>query len=588
LRTRGVGHGQLIGLSLDRSLDMVVALLGVLKAGAAYVPLDTAFPVDRLRFIAEDSGLDAVLTTFSGPAGDAHRAQCCAVLPEETPKLMLEELADGTEGEGDPDLEPVTPDSLAYVLYTSGSTGRPKGVEVTHGNVVNFLESMAGEPGVTESDVLLAVTTLSFDIAVLEILLPLIVGGRKVIAPREVAADGARLAELLSTSGATVMQATPATWRMLIEAGYHPDTGLKVLCGGETLSAELAAALTDGGAEVWNLYGPTETTVWSAVSRVAAGQAPVLGRPVANTQLYVLDPHGQPVPAGVPGDIFIGGAGVARGYRHRPELTAERFVSDPFSGGPETRMYQTGDRGMFGADGALQFLGRSDHQLKVRGFRIEPGEIEAALIRHVGVHEVAVVGQHRSDGDVRLVAFVRSEPQSFSAESFRRFLSDRLPSYMIPSIFARVDEFPATANGKVDRAALAVRALDAGSEPQPVAREAVAPRTELEGTIASIWRDVLGVEQVGVLDSFFDLGGHSLLAARVVSRVEANLGVRLPINLFAVRPTVADHAEFVTTERARHDKQVAEMLEWVEGLSEEDAIQHLESLRRQEAGSRSK
>jgi acyl-coenzyme A synthetase/AMP-(fatty) acid ligase/acyl carrier protein len=438
-------------------------------------------------------------------------------------------------------------------------------VEVTHGNVVNFLESMAGEPGVTESDVLLAVTTLSFDIAVLEILLPLIVGGRTVIAPREVAADGARLAELLSTSGATVMQATPATWRMLIEAGYHPDTGLKVLCGGEALSAELAAALTDGGAEVWNLYGPTETTVWSAVSRVAAGQTPVLGRPVANTQLYVLDPHGQPVPAGVPGDIFIGGAGVARGYRHRPELTAERFVSDPFSGGPETRMYQTGDRGMFSADGALQFLGRSDHQLKVRGFRIEPGEIEAALIRHVGVHEVAVVGQHRSDGDVRLVAFVRSEPQSFSAESFRRFLSDRLPSYMIPSIFARVDEFPATANG-----------------------EAVAPRTELEGTIASIWRDVLGVEQVGVLDSFFDLGGHSLLAARVVSRVEANLGVRLPINLFAVRPTVADHAEFVTTERARHDKQVAEMLEWVEGLSEEDAIQHLESLRRQEAGSRSK
>ncbi len=576
LQVHGAGPGRLIGLAFERSLEMLVALLGILKSGAAYVPFDTAFPADRLRFIADDSGIAAVLTTLTGPSSELLQIQCCAVVPDSTPRLLLEDL-EAPEG---PDpiataAARVSPVDLAYVLYTSGSTGSPKGVEVTHRSVVNFLESMAREPGLADDDVLLAVTTLSFDIAVLELFLPWVVGARVVLASRETAGDGQRLAEALAACRATVMQATPSTWRMLVEAGFRPGPDLKVLCGGEALSASLAADLTASGAEVWNLYGPTETTVWSAVARVRPGRPPDLGSAIGNTWIYVLDPAGQPVPVGVAGEICIGGVGVARGYRHRPELTAQRFVADPNADVSGARMYRTGDRGAFGNDGALRFLGRLDHQLKVRGFRVEPAEIEAALARHADVQQAVVVGQRGAGDDTRLLACVRCDPDHFSPESFRRFLSDRLPSYMLPAVFARIDEWPMTPNGKVDRAALSALSVDASSVPR--ASALVPPRDDLEAQVADIWRQVLGVDDLGVRDGFFELGGHSLLAARVVSRVESALGVRLPISLFTARPTVEEHARFIADERRGREERRAKLLDWVESLSEEDAVRYLKS-----------
>ncbi len=366
-----------VGIALERSLDMVVALLGVLKAGGAYVPLDPSYPAERLAFMQEDAGLAAVLT-------------------EESLLDVPEVARTPRSGVGE--------DNAAYVIYTSGSTGRPKGVQIPHGALSNFLASMAETPGFGADDTLLAVTSLSFDIAGLELYLPLVVGGRVVLASREEAANGQRLQELIAESGATVLQATPATWRLLLESGWQGGEGLKALCGGEALSPVLAASLGQRVGSLWNLYGPTETTVWSTVEEIR-GEGPILiGKPIANTEAYVLDGAGQPAPVGVPGELLLGGAGLARGYLARPELTAERFVPDPFGTG--SRLYRTGDLARYRADGRLECLGRIDTQVKVRGFRIELGEIEAALARHPEVAAAVVVAREEASGDRRLVAYV--------------------------------------------------------------------------------------------------------------------------------------------------------------------------------------
>ncbi len=374
----------LVALCVERSPEMVVALLAILKAGAGYVPLDPSWPEERLAFMRDDAGAVLAIT-------------------EESLAELWEEL------DSYPTTNPATvatSEALAYVIYTSGSTGRPKGVEISHGALINFLASMRRQPGLVADDTLLAVTTLSFDIAALEIFLPLTVGASVHIVPREVAQDGPRLAETLSLTGATVMQATPATWRMLVESGWEGSPGLKVLCGGESLSRELGQQLLARSASVWNLYGPTETTVWSTLQRVVENQPISIGRPIANTQVYVVDGHGQPVPEGVPGELLIGGAGVARGYHGRPELTAQKFIDDPFSGRPGARLYRTGDRVRWLADGTLEYLGRIDHQVKIRGFRIEPGEIEAAVRQHPGVSQAVVHAIEDRQGDKRLVAYV--------------------------------------------------------------------------------------------------------------------------------------------------------------------------------------
>jgi amino acid adenylation domain-containing protein len=540
LRARGVGPGRLVGIFVHRGLDMMVGLLGVLKAGAAYVPMDPAFPSDRLAFMLADSGASLVLTQLS---------LADAVPGDGTPALCLDGLDWSALPRTDGRLEVPAPSDRAYVIYTSGSTGKPKGVEVPHGALVNFLLSMQREPGFTADDVLLAVTTLSFDIAGLELWLPLITGGRVALLSREDTWDAEALARALEASGATVMQATPATWRLLIDDDWLGSARLKALCGGEALPQALARELFARTRELWNMYGPTETTIWSTVDRVDSEAWEVsIGRPIANTQVYVLDERLRPVPIGVPGELYIGGAGVALGYLNRPELTAERFVPDPFNVGSGARLYRTGDRARLRGDGRAEYLGRLDFQVKLRGFRIELGEIEAALESHPGVGQAVVAVHERSAIDKRLVAYIVAEGDGApDPAELRRALAETLPDYMIPSAFVFLDAFPLTPNGKVDRRALPAPEGAALA----TAAEYVEPTGDLERQIASAWREVLRVDRVGKHDNFFDLGGNSLLILQVHSRVKRLFERDLPVVKMFEYPTVSSLASFMSAPQSR-------------------------------------
>ncbi len=403
---------------------------------------------------------------------------------------------------------------------------------------------MRGLLAIKEEDGLLAVTTLSFDIAALEIFLPLIVGARVELIERDVAADGARLSDRVNDPGITLLQATPATWRLLLEAGWRGKPTLQMLCGGEALPRALADRLLDKGARLWNVYGPTETTIWSSSWRVEPGKAPIsIGRPIANTRLYVLDKRLRPVPVGVIGELFIGGAGLARGYRNRPGLTAERFIPDPFGTAAGGRLYRTGDLARWRGDGTVECLGRIDHQVKIRGFRIELGEIEAALARHPAVREAAVAARPDATGELGLAAYVvtRDGAEASSPAELRRWLLDKIPEYMVPSAFVRLDALPLTPNGKVDRQAL----------PNPVegvlaeAANFVPARGPVEATIAEIWAELLGASNIGVHDNFFERGGHSLLAMQLVARVRHTFDVEPSLQEFLDTPTVAELARAV-------------------------------------------
>jgi amino acid adenylation domain-containing protein len=536
LRSRGVGPEAVVGVCVERSPDLLVALLGVLKAGGAYVPLDPAFPRERLLFMLRDAGVQVLLTQESLRAKLSDSTARFICLDSDWTAISKQPSENCTSG--------VEPENLAYVIYTSGSTGQPKGVEVPHRALSNFLASMQVKPGLTEKDTLLAVTTASFDIAALELYLPLTVGARVNLVSRDTATDGERLRERLATSGATCMQATPTTWRMLVNAGWEGDAGLKVLCGGESLPRELANELVARASSVWNMYGPTETTVWSALHQVTSTAGPVLvGRPIANTELYVLDSEMQPSPIGVPGELYIGGDGLARGYRNRPELTAEKFVPHPFSRETGARLYNTGDLARYRVDGNLELLGRRDHQVKIRGFRVELGEIEAALAEHPAVQATAVVMREEAPGEQRLVAYAVLHPGSLArAEELRSFLKSKLPDYMLPARFEFLDSLPVSPSGKVDR-----RALPApGSERLESESSYVAPRTEGEKKLAAIWADVLQLDRVSIHDNFFDLGGHSLLAVKLVARVESALGKKLPVISIFQLPTISELAPLLS------------------------------------------
>nr|AHZ46176.1 NRPS [uncultured bacterium 14-4D] len=528
LTTMGVGEESRVGVYLERSLEMVVALVGVLKAGGAYVPLDPSFPRQRLQFMMRDADVAVVLSqtelTASMPEHDATVLE----MDGEWPTIARESAAAVTS--------PARADTLAYVIYTSGSTGAPKGVQIEHRALVNFLCSMQREPGLVLEDRLLAVTTLSFDIAGLELYLPLITGGTVIVASREETSDGRRLAELIHSSRATVMQATPATWRMLLDSGWKGERRLKVLCGGERLARELADELVERCETLWNVYGPTETTIWSTVQHMEAGAGPVLvGRPIANTTVYLLDAHAHPVPTGVAGELWIGGEGLARGYLDRDELTAERFVPDPFADSDGARMYRTGDLARYRPNGELEVLGRLDHQVKARGFRIELGEIESVLATHPEIRQVVVVAREDAPGDPRLVAYFAAESNSPSVSELRAHLQQKLPDYMVPSAFVALDALPLTPNGKVD-----TNALPAPDETRPeLDHHYVAPRNSLELQLAAIWQDVLGVERVGVHDNFFELGGHSLMAVRLFAKIEDLLGSHLPLATLFRASTIA-------------------------------------------------
>jgi amino acid adenylation domain-containing protein len=505
-----------------------------MKAGGAYVPIDPTYPAERISFVLNDASVPLLLTQESlfktVNIGAARR--------------IFLDTEWTTIARHSSDAPPIatTADDLAYVIYTSGSTGKPKGVEISHRAVVNLLLSMSKKPGLKANDTLLAVTTLSFDIAGLELFLPLAVGAKLVIASREAAADGNFLLSRIVSSGATVMQATPVTWKLLIEAGWEGKPALKVLCGGEAFPRDLANELVRRAPSVWNMYGPTETTIWSSTLQVKAGEGPVpIGPPIDNTQFYVLDAANQLVPIGVAGELHIGGDGLARGYFHRPELTAEKFVSDPFRSniGSNTdlttsaRMYKTGDLVRRAPDGTIEFLGRLDHQVKLRGFRIELGEIETALARYPGVREAVVIVREDIPGDKRLVAYVTSDQQAITVATVREALTGKLPNYMLPSAVVRLDAMPLTPNGKIDR-----KALPAPDTGRSARREFVAPRTEQEKTLSAIWAEVLHLERVGIQDNLFELGADSLHIFQIVARA-GKAGMKIPPALILKHRTIA-------------------------------------------------
>jgi acyl-coenzyme A synthetase/AMP-(fatty) acid ligase/acyl carrier protein len=432
------------------------------------------------------------------------------------------------------------------VIYTSGSTGEPKGVEVSHRSVANLIAEMREHPGIGENDVLANLTTPSFDLSVPDWYLPLTAGARLAIVPREATLDGVELADWLARTGATIVQATPTTWQMLVDAGWKGSEQLKIVCGGEALPRSLAEELLARSASVWHMYGPTETTVWSSAIELRPGDGPPpLGGPIANTRFYVLDADRQPVPVGVPGELYIGGDGVARGYHQRPELTGERFVENPFAFGSAARLYRTGDLVRWREHGTLEFLGRIDHQVKLRGFRIELQEIEAVLGAHPAVGAVAVTVREDSPGDRRLVAYVvPADDRALDKEQLRRLVKSKLPPFMVPSTFVALDTLPVTPNGKLDRASLP--APD-GARPD-LERPYAAPQSPVEEALASIWREVLGVDRVGIDDDFFDLGGHSLLAVKMLARVQDTLGLNPPLGLLFDHSTIRELARALTAE----------------------------------------
>ena len=514
LKACGARPGGFVALAVDRTSALPTAALGILKSGAAYVPIDLAYPPDRIAFMLRDSGARQIVTTRAMRSSLAAVGTTATLLAIDEPS----EDGDGSGGNLPGDATTPLPTDIAYLIYTSGSTGTPKGVLVPHSAVSNFLGAMRRSVGFTPADVILSVTTPSFDISVLELFLPLVQGGRVAVADRESVTDGGRLARLIKSSGATMLQSTPSGWRLLMNAGWEGASGLCAIVGGEPMPPALAEWLRPRVRALWNAYGPTETTVWSTLALLGDGDPITIGTPVANTRIYVLDAHGTYAPIGAPGEICIAGAGVARGYHGRPDLTAERFVADPVE--PGAVMYRTGDIGRWRADGRLDHLGRLDGQVKVRGYRIEIGEIEAALGTHEFVKEVVVGVQSASADDPRIVAWAQlHEDEECTGSELRRYLRQRLPEFMIPSMIVLMDAFPLTPNGKIDRRALP----DAFATPGP-RNEGALPSTPTEEAIAEIWKRLLSVDRVSVTDGFFDLGGHSLLAMRAANEITIKTG----------------------------------------------------------------
>ncbi|MFE1315850.1 amino acid adenylation domain-containing protein, partial [Streptomyces sp. NPDC058755] len=540
LTGRGVGPESVVAVALDRGVDLVVALLAVLRAGGAYLPVDPEYPADRVAYTIGDAGAALVLTA-RGP-GEGLAGLGVAVVALDDPATIRELAQLDTDVPSAGRRAVPLPEHPAYLIYTSGSTGRPKGVAVSHGALAAHLSGVGERVPLEAGDRLVAVTTVSFDIAALELFLPLVSGASVVVASREVARDPAALTELVVSSGATVVQGVPSLWRALLEVDGWP-TAVRALAGGEALPPELAQRFTELGIEAVNLYGPTEVTVWATSAEVNTG--PVLvGRPFTDVRAYVLDAWMQPSPAGVVGELYLAGAQLARGYAGRPGLTAERFVASPY--GPGVRMYRTGDLARWTPDGRLECLGRADDQVKVRGFRIEPGEIEAVLAGQESVAQAVVVVREDQPGDQRLVAYVvpagdTAKEAEGLAQALRSAAQDQLPAYMVPSAVVVLDTLPLTANGKLNRKALPAPEYTAGAGRVPENRQ--------EELLCRAFAEVLGLESVGVDDDFFALGGHSLLATRLISQIRALLRVDVSLRELYRTPTVAGIARRLGTQK---------------------------------------
>jgi len=521
----GVRVGDSIGLAFERSDKIVVALLAIMKSGAVYVPLDPEYPKYRIEFVLEDSSPKILLTS----------KKFKRVYKTNAKEIIIEDIWPTLKHypKRNPDVTVVGTD-LAYILYTSGSTGSPKGVKVAHYNLVNFLYSFKNILSITSEDKLLGITTLSFDISGLEIYLPLINGASIAIVATEIAKDGRLLLDAIKSERPTIMQATPATWQMLLEAGWGEDCIIKTVCsGGETLSKELANKLNNRAKNVYNLYGPTETTIWSTVKKVNTEDKIItIGHPISNTQVYILDENLVPVGENLIGEICISGDGVSKGYLNRPALTQERFIKNPFSKEGSDEMYRTGDLGTILPNGEIQCLGRIDQQVKIRGHRIEPGEIEHCLIKNKNMQSAVVVAREDRPGDQRLVAYIVPKPASaydtngVSAGQIailKEALSQFLPQYMIPNDFVILKSLPLTPNGKIDRNALPRPGYNNFKE-----KKYIAPRSEEEKWIAGIWSKLLGHEKISIDDDFFEIGGHSFIAVQMMIQLEKQTGIRVP------------------------------------------------------------
>ena len=529
LLKNGIQTGDIIGIALDRSAELIISLLAVLKTGAAYVPLDPEYPKDRIEFMLDDSGAAMLLTSKKYQGHFASN----------TSEVLIEDaLTNSANYSNNPPEVDVTGQNLAYVLYTSGSTGKPKGVQIAHHSLVNLMYSFQKSPGITANDITLAVATISFDIAGIDIYLPLCSGAKIIMADSITAKDGRALLDIVRNEGVTILQATPYTWRMMLEVGWAEHLPLKVFCGGEALAKDLAEKLIPVCKELWNLYGPTETTIYSIIKHVTDPNDITIGWPVDNTQVFILDEKKNNLVNGEIGEIYIGGAGVAWGYLNRPELTAERFIDNPFTHGE--KIYRTGDLAKLKPDGDIVYLGRIDHQVKVRGYRIELGEIEHNLGKQPGIKQAVVIAREDTPGIPRLVAYVVLEsgetgiPEKSTLDIWDKSLLEVLPEYMMPDDYVLMDVIPSTPNGKIDRKAL----------PKPdyshINREGeyVAPRTSNEKLVADIWEEMMGLNQISIFDNFFQLGGRSLVAVKIMARLEQETGKRLPLATLFEHSTV--------------------------------------------------
>ncbi|MBA3829831.1 MAG: amino acid adenylation domain-containing protein [Taibaiella sp.] len=545
---KGIKAGDIVGVALDRTPELLITLVGILKAGAAYLPIDPEYPKARIDFMLSDSAAKLVITSlkYTGNYSNDIEELCIDEIQHELSRFSKDNVRTPMDGS-----------SLAYILYTSGSTGMPKGVLIEHHSLVNFLLSMQKKPGITDKDKLLAITTISFDIAGLELFLPLISGAEIVLADTETAKDGRLLLEVLKKEKITILQATPSTWQMILNSKWSGKLPVKALCGGEALTRALADKLIARSSSLWNMYGPTETTIWSCIKEIKAKDGVItIGHPIDNTQVYILDDNKKELRPGITGNIYIGGDGVARGYHNRPELMEDRFIPDTFGADPSKHLYCTGDMGRVLQNGEIQFAGRKDHQVKLRGYRIELGEIENTLER-ITVIKQAVAVVH----DERIIAYIITDTKSSRTPSndneitesspehiheWRAQLKQHLPAYMLPNTFIDMQAFPLTPNGKIDRAAL----------PKPSAgtrqkrTEYSPPRNTMEKLLVDIWQDVLDIDKIGIHDDFFELGGHSQIGMLAMAKLEQETGKRLPLVSLFEATTIEKLAQLANTDES--------------------------------------
>lgn len=531
LKAQGVQSGDFIAVSFPRSPELLYSLLAIMQCGAAYLPLDPEYPKERLEFMLNDSNARVLLTSKT----------LFASLPSWPQTLFIEDAVEALNEYSKLPLPfMVNSDNNAYILYTSGSTGNPKGVPITHKNLVNFLCSMALEPGIDENDRLLSITTISFDIAGLELYLPLMKGATLILADHETARDGRLLIDLVKNENINFLQATPTTWSMLLDSGWSEKLPLKALCGGEAMPIDLANELLSKCDTLWNVYGPTETTIWSSVKEIKADDKLItIGKPIANTQIYLIDTEGQLVAPGNVGEIVIGGDGVAKGYWNRPELSAEKFILNKFSANKEDIIYRTGDLGKLLPNNEIECLGRVDQQVKIRGHRIEPGEVEQALLALGGIKSAVVLADENF-----LVAHIVPDSSIEEAEilvpSWREALSTRLPAQLIPHDFNLIEKIPTTLNGKIDRKELAKYKANKKIT-------YTAPRTEEENIVATIWKESLNLENIDIFSDFFEMGGHSIKGVKVMIEIEKHTGIRIPLSALFKYSTVEKFAKLLNT-----------------------------------------